>query len=106
MRAPVHETAAGKDAKSMVKNWIRAAGAGSNGVLGFQPTTGTAGTSIVLPQMPRPASPKLSWLDRLDRWFWKQEQKRRDAYLAGAADLVELELRMRKLERARNGGFL
>ncbi len=38
-------------------------------------------------------------LDRLDAWFWRQEQKRRDAYLAGSGDLFELERRMEALDR-------
>ena len=38
-------------------------------------------------------------LDRLDAWFWKQEQKRREAYLAGSSDLFELERRMEAIDR-------
>jgi len=38
-------------------------------------------------------------LDRLDRWFWRQEQKAREAYLAGSADVFELERRIRAMER-------
>ena len=39
----------------------------------------------------------LAWLDA---WFWRQEQKRREAYLAGATDIFELERRMRAYDRA------
>jgi hypothetical protein len=42
-------------------------------------------------------------MSRLDRWFWSLEQKRRDAYLAQAVDIVDLEQRMRRLERAPQG---
>jgi len=38
-------------------------------------------------------------LDRLDRWFWRQEQKTRDAYLARSQDVFELERRIVALER-------
>jgi hypothetical protein len=41
-----------------------------------------------------------SLLERLDRWFWRQQVKDREAYLAGAQDIFELEERMRRLERA------
>ena len=40
-----------------------------------------------------------SWLDRLDAWFWRQEQRAREDYLARSADIFELERRMRALER-------
>ena len=43
-----------------------------------------------------------SWLSRVDIWFWKQEMKRREAFLAQSADIFDLERRMRMLERAGN----
>jgi len=90
--------------KIMMMQWARAHfGAGSNVVLGFQPAAGTAGT--MAPPRPRERAPQLGWLDRLDAWFWHQEQKRRDAYLAQSADLVELEQRMRQLDRGGHSGF-
>ena len=42
-------------------------------------------------------------LDRLDAWLWRQEQKRREAYLSGSRDLFELERRMEAIDR---GGFV
>jgi Protein of unknown function (DUF3563) len=39
------------------------------------------------------------WLDRLDTWFWKQEIKNREAFLAQSIDIFDLEQRMRCLER-------
>lgn len=42
--------------------------------------------------------PRRSWLDRLDDWLWNQELKSREAFLAQATDLVDLEQRMRWLE--------
>jgi hypothetical protein len=50
---------------------------------------------------PAPAKPGRSWLDRLDSWFWRQELANREAFLAGSADIVELEQRMRWLEHGR-----
>jgi hypothetical protein len=40
-------------------------------------------------------------LTRISRWFERAEQRRNDAYLAGARDLAELERRMRSLESCR-----
>ena len=43
-----------------------------------------------------------SWLSRVDTWFWKQEMKRHEAFLAQSADIFDLERRMRMLERGGN----
>jgi hypothetical protein len=40
------------------------------------------------------------WFERLDRWFWRQQMRDREAYLSGAQDIFELEERMRRLERS------
>lgn len=48
-----------------------------------------------------PAAPRRGLLDWLDTWFWKQEVKSREAFLAQSTDIVELEQRMRWLERGR-----
>ena len=46
------------------------------------------------------ASPrKLTLFERLDRWFWAQQQRDIEAYLARSADIHDLEERMRNLER-------
>jgi len=47
----------------------------------------------------------LSWLERVERWLWRLEQKRVDDYLAGSADLADLEMRLRRLERRTPSGF-
>ena len=44
-------------------------------------------------------TPDAKWLDRLDTWFWRQEQKSRDAYLAQSRDVFDLERRMEALDR-------
>jgi len=41
-----------------------------------------------------------SFLERLDRWFWRQQVREREAYLSGAQDIFELEERIRRLERS------
>lgn len=41
---------------------------------------------------------KQGWLERLDGWLWRQEQKDREDYLAGSGDRFELERRMEALE--------
>ena len=48
---------------------------------------------------PEPAPPRRRLLDRLDDWFWKHEQREREAYLAASTDIYDLEARMRNLER-------
>lgn len=53
---------------------------------------------------PRPAV-ATTWLDRLDQWAWRQTQKQREAYLAEASDLVDLERRMRVLEHNIGGRY-
>ena len=54
------------------------------------PAAGTAG----------PAAQSSSFLERLDRWFWRQQLREREAYLSGARDIFELEDRIRRLERS------
>ena len=39
-----------------------------------------------------------TWLDRLDQWFWKQQQQEVEDYVAGSADIFEVEARLRELE--------
>jgi hypothetical protein len=50
---------------------------------------------------PRKAAPleRKGWLNRLDTWFWRQRQSAREAYLAQAKDVFEVERRIRDLER-------
>jgi hypothetical protein len=40
-------------------------------------------------------------MERLERWFWAQQQRDIEAYLARSADIHDLEERMRNLERGR-----
>src|SRR5262245_59146336 len=43
---------------------------------------------------------RLTWLERLDRWFWAQQQRDIETYLAQSADIHYLEQRMKNLERS------
>jgi hypothetical protein len=47
--------------------------------------------------------PRLGLLERLDRWFTRQDQRQREAYLAQAQDIYDLERRILHLER--HGSF-
>ena len=52
-------------------------------------------------RLTRPAGTRSSGiLERIDRWFWRQQMRDREAYLAGAHDIFELEERLRRLERS------
>lgn len=46
-----------------------------------------------------PAPPKARLLDRLDAWFWRQEQEARERYLARSRDVFDLERRIDALDR-------
>ena len=46
-----------------------------------------------------------SWLERVERWLWRLEQKRVDDYLARSVDLADLKIRLRRLERRTPSGF-
>jgi hypothetical protein len=43
--------------------------------------------------------------DRLDRWAWDRVQQEREAYLAKAQNLADLEERMRRLDDCRGRFF-
>lgn len=45
------------------------------------------------------ASQHTGFFSRLDARLWRQEQKRREAWLAESADMAELERRIRELDR-------
>ena len=51
------------------------------------------------------AAPRERILDRLDRWFWRQEQKAREAYLAESRDVFELERRIEAMDRGVNARY-
>ena len=44
-------------------------------------------------------------LDRLSNWSWRSEQLATEAYLAGSADIHDLEARIRWLERRDSGRY-
>ena len=49
----------------------------------------------------RERAPRATLLDRLDAWFWRQMQKEREAYLARATDVFDLERRIDAIERGK-----
>ncbi|MDQ2917448.1 MAG: hypothetical protein M3R40_09910, partial [Pseudomonadota bacterium] len=53
--------------------------------------------AAVLANAAASAGGRMSWLDRLDAWFRRQEQKDREAYLARSRDVFELERRIELL---------
>lgn len=48
---------------------------------------------------PTAPSRRLGWLERLEQWQWRQEQRSVEAYLAQSQDVFELEARIRALQR-------
>lgn len=46
-----------------------------------------------------PATPRMTWLDRLDQWLWRRALREREEYLAQSVDLADLERRLRHLDR-------
>ena len=41
------------------------------------------------------------FLERLEHWFWSQQQRDLEAYLAKATDVYDLEARIRAIDRSR-----
>jgi len=39
------------------------------------------------------------WMNGIDHWFYRQQMKQREAYLAESQDIFDLESRIRHLER-------
>lgn len=50
-------------------------------------------------------APRVGFLERLDRWAWRLVQKEREAYLAKAQNLADLEDRIRDLDCVRGRYF-
>ena len=47
----------------------------------------------------RPSTTRSSLLDRLEAWHWRQSEKEREAYLARATDVFDLERRIAAIDR-------
>ncbi len=54
-------------------------------------------TAVATPATP--VTPRMSLLDRLDAWHFRQAQREREAYLSRSKDVFDLERRMRAIER-------
>ncbi|HET6801240.1 MAG TPA: DUF3563 family protein [Casimicrobiaceae bacterium] len=52
-----------------------------------------------------PVGAQARWFDRLDGWFWRQQQAEREAYLAASVDVFELERRLEALDRGREARY-
>ena len=68
------------------------------------PATASRAHSSAGTQLPRPCLAKTpvrrrGFLERLDHWFWAQQQRDLEAYLAKATDVYDLEARIRAIER-------
>lgn len=53
-----------------------------------------SGTAVV-----RAATPRRSFFDRIEHALWRSRQREIERYLAASTDLVDLERRLRRLER-------
>ena len=56
--------------------------------------------AVAEPVAPSAHRRKIGLLERLERWFWAQQQRDIETYLAQSADIHDLEQRMRNLERS------
>jgi hypothetical protein len=52
-----------------------------------------------------PEGAQATWFDRVDGWFWRQQQAEREAYLAASVDVLELERRLEALDRGREARY-
>ncbi len=62
-------------------------------------TDGRPGVAPATMQPPKRASFVSRSLAAMDDWFFRQREKDREAYLAQSKDMVDLEHRLRQLER-------
>lgn len=60
----------------------------------FQPTDAASADPVP------PLQPRLTLLQRLDRWLWSLDSRGRERYLAAATDRFDLERRIRHIDRA------
>jgi len=54
---------------------------------------------VAAPESPTTPVRRRGFLERLDRWFWAQQQRDLEAYLARATDVYDLEARIHAIER-------
>jgi hypothetical protein len=75
----------------------RAAEVARRAQTGRQVSLAAVPTAVATPATP--VTPRMSLLDRLDAWHFRQAQREREAYLARSKDVFDLERRMRAIER-------
>jgi len=61
-----------------------------------RPSAAPARSAAVTPERRR------GWFERLDRWFWLQQQRDLEAYLSRSTDVYDLEARIHAIERNRS----
>ncbi|HEV2220011.1 MAG TPA: DUF3563 family protein [Casimicrobiaceae bacterium] len=70
----------------------------------FVPTaTPAAASATPAAASATPPALRMSLLDRLDAWHFRQAQREREAYLARSTDVFDLERRIRAIERGTTG---
>ena len=65
----------------------------------YAPIRGAAGRSRTQPAPSARFEESTSLLERLEAWFWRQQQAAQETYLAGSRDVFDLERRIEALER-------
>ena len=55
--------------------------------------------AVVTPVPEKTPVHRRGWLERLEYWFWLQQQRDLEAYLAKATDVYDLEARIHAVER-------
>jgi len=46
------------------------------------------------------SEPRRGLLEKIDQWFWRLRERDTEEYLAQAKDMIDLERRMREIERS------
>jgi hypothetical protein len=95
------------DEPAVPEAWVRLANALMFGPMGTTPAShasqgydSSSGNGAVLERRRKWLDRLAQWLDGVDNWFWRQQQRQREAHLAQAKDIFDLEERMRRLERS------
>ena len=81
-----------------MKDLTRKAPADPFGTLLSLTTQALTGRVVQVPSR-APPSPRVSLLDRLDRWLWTARQRDLERALTGATDVRDVEARLRSRER-------
>jgi hypothetical protein len=58
--------------------------------------------ALAIPAREKPPEPRRGLLERLEHWFWAQQQRDLEAYLAKSTDVYDFEVRIRAIDRNRS----